>query len=92
METPEYFSVKRASRSIDINWLYPAQDQSCTIGHEIFRADSPGGPYTLVVKLEKSNGLYRDESAVAGKVYFYKMRAFCGDKYSGYTKDLSRKR
>lgn len=92
LDVPEYFEVNRASRSIDVEWSPPTQDQTCIIGHEVFRSDAPGGPYAMIAKLEKSNGLYRDEATVAGKVYYYKIRAVCGEKYSEFTKELSRRR
>ena len=91
MEVPRFFSVSRASRSIDIDWSEPEQDEKCKIGYEIYRADTPGGPYALIAKPEES-GMYRDEATEPGKVYYYKMRAFCGGKYSEFTKELKRRR
>lgn len=91
LEIPRFFEVSRASRSIDIDWSAPEQDEKCKIGYEIFRADTPGGPYELIASPEKS-GTYEDKVTVPGRVYYYKMRAFCGDKYSEFTKELKRRR
>lgn len=91
LEVPRFFEVSRTSRSIDIDWSAPEQDEQCKIGYEIFRAETPGGPYVLISRPEKS-GTYEDEATEPGKVYYYKMRAFCGDKYSDFTKEQSRRR
>lgn len=92
LEVPKYFEVSRVTGAVDVEWLSKSEDASCELGHEIYRADTPDGPFERLARIDTNTVLYRDEATVTGKNYYYKVRAFCGEMYSEFTKTLSRRR
>lgn len=66
-------------RSVNIHWTPVAG----ATGYEIYRATARNGRYTLLKNLPGTSQAFMNTSVLAGKEYFFKIRAF---KYSSYGK------
>ncbi len=62
-----------SSSQIDVTWTESNSDEA---GHEVHRANDPGGPFALVADLGPNATFYADSSLSASTQYCYKVRAY----------------
>lgn len=77
---PYDFSVEPVDGStIRLQWNRKAGVE----GVQVYRADAPGGPYTMV--FAAYDIVWHDTGLSAGQAYYYKLRAFRGDELGDET-------
>ncbi len=68
-----------------LDWKLSPQDPGAVTGYEIMRATDYRGPYQKIAAVSKGISHYEDLTVKPTVVYFYKVRAVAGEKYSPFS-------
>lgn len=85
------YANKQSQSTITVKWSKPA---GAIYGYEVYMATSKSGKYTKIATINSGNTIsYKKTKLSAGKVYYFKVRAFTkvgsSKKYGEYSKILS---
>ena len=83
---PSALTLSRISAGFLLKWTPSVQDRGSRVGFEIVRASSISGPYVVVGTVTNGANHFRDTTAAPENIYYYKVRAIVGDRYSPYSK------
>lgn len=72
--------------AVTLDWT--ATSDTYASGHRVFRATSPGGPYTQIAQLTPRSNVSHVDNAALG-TYYYAVRAFHGTWESGNSNEVS---
>ena len=66
-------TVKAGNKQVALKW----KKVSGASGYQVYRANSKNGKYTLVASIKKGSTVsYTNKNLKAGKIYYYKVRAY----------------
>ncbi len=65
-----------------LTWNVSPQDPGIVTGYEIVRSDRASGPWDRVGSVNKGVSEYIDTTAAKEVIYYYKVAAEAGDRYS----------
>lgn len=82
---PSALRLNIVRNGFQLNWTLSPQDPGVVTGYEIARADVFSGPYETVGVVEKGILTFVDRTARPETIYFYKVRALAGDRYSPFS-------
>ena len=91
-DAPTNLTAKPSINGLYLAWTASSSDPGCVTGYEIAQATTSGGAYTTIATVNAGVLKYSDMSAIAGPMYYYKIRAKAGTYYSLYTSEVSGKR
>lgn len=72
-----------------LSWNPSPQDPGGVTGYEIVRANVFSGPYETVGTVDRGVFTFVDKTAKPENIYFYKVRAIAGDRYSPYSREAA---
>jgi hypothetical protein len=75
-----------------LTWSLSPQDPGTVTGYEIDRSDRASGPFDNVASVNKLVSEYIDTTAAKEIIYYYKVRAKAGDRYSPYSNTVTGER
>lgn len=82
---PSQLRLLIVDSGFQLNWKPSPQDPGKVTGYEIVRSGEFGGPYEKIATVRQGVRQYLDTSAAPGVIYFYRVRALAGDKYSHFS-------
>ncbi|MGD0886025.1 MAG: fibronectin type III domain-containing protein [Thermodesulfovibrionales bacterium] len=82
---PTELTLDVAAGVLHLDWHLSPQDPGMVTGYEIVRATDYRGAYDRIGTVGKGISHYEDLSASPRVIYFYKVRAIAGDKYSPFS-------
>jgi hypothetical protein len=82
---PTKLTLDVVSSKFYLEWKLSPQDPGTVTGYEIMRATDYRGPYHKIATVNKGIWRYEDSSVSPQVIYFYKVRAVAGDRYSPYS-------
>ncbi len=86
---PSALRLKTVENGFQLNWTLSPHDPETVTGYEIVRADRFSGPYDTVTTVGKGTSQYIDTTALPEIIYFYKIRAVAGKRYSSFSREAS---
>jgi len=75
-----------------LKWKASADDPGTVTGYEIVRASIASGPFKKIGKTKRGVLQYHDKTAKPEIIYFYKVRAIAGKKFSDYSQPAAAER
>ena len=86
---PTALRLKIIQNGFQLDWTPSPQDPGVVTGYEIVRATFFSGPYETVGIVEKGILTFVDKTAKPEAIYFYKVRAIAGDRYSPFSREAA---
>ncbi len=88
-QAPTGLRVRIVPEGFLLSWNPSPQDPGVVTGYEIVRASIFTGPYETVGTVGKGISSFVDKTAKPEFIYFYKVRAIAGDRYSPFSKEAA---
>ena len=86
---PTALRLKIIQNGFQLDWTPSPQDPGVVTGYEIVRATFFSGPYETVGIVEKGILTFVDKTAKPEAIYFYKVRAIAGGRYSPFSREAA---
>ena len=87
--SPTALRLKIVQNGFQLDWMSSPQDPGVVTGYEIVRAAVFSGPYETVGIVEKGILTFVDKTAKPEAIYFYKVRAIAGGRYSPFSREAA---
>lgn len=88
-QAPTGLTVAIVPEGILLSWKPSPQDPGIVTGYEIVRANIFAGPYQTVGTVGKGIITFVDKTARPENIYFYKIRAIAGNRYSLFSREAA---
>jgi len=89
LQAPVGLTLRIVPEGFLLSWSPSPQDSGGITGYEIVRATYFSGPYEAVRTVGKGVFSFVDKTPKTEAIYFYKVRAKAGSRYSPYSKEAS---
>lgn len=86
---PTALHLRIVRDGFQLTWAISPQDPGTVTGYEIVRAAVFSGPYEPVGTVGKGVSTFIDRTAKPEVIYFYKVRAFAGARYSPFSREAA---
>lgn len=86
---PTELHLRIVRDGFQLTWAISPQDPGTVTGYEIVRADVFSGPYEPVGTVDKGVSTFVDRTAKPEVIYFYKVRALAGTRYSPFSREAA---
>jgi hypothetical protein len=92
IKPPTALKLAVSEKGILLTWGASTDDPGVVTGYEIARAELASGPFKTVAKVKKGAVKYLDKKAKKEIIYYYRVRAVAGNKYSEWSNTVSGER
>jgi hypothetical protein len=89
---PAALRLKIVQNGFHLSWTLSPQDPGTVTGYEVVRSDRFSGPYDPVATVTGGISQYIDATASPEIIYYYKVRAAAGKKYSPFSNTVAGER
>ncbi len=89
LQAPTGLTLRIVPEGFLLSWSPSPQDPGVVTGYEIVRAAVFSGPYETVGTVSKGVFSFVDKTPRPEAIYFYKVRAIAGSRYSPYSREAS---
>ena len=91
-EAPTALRLVIVPDGFKLSWQRSPQDPGAVTGYEIVRSDLASGPFIKVATVKKGVSEHIDTTASREIIYYYKVRAVAGSRYSPYSNTVTGER
>jgi len=86
---PTALRLRIVPDGFQLDWTLSPQDPGAVTGYEVVRASVFSGPYETVGNVGTGISSFIDRTAKPEAIYFYKVRALAGSRYSPFSREAA---